>query len=102
MLFTVPCAVFQPYLRRMMTRKWLTTNEDFKQLQRRTELLLQHCNLMRPPHAQVRRRRRRMRRRRRRRRRRWAGKALTGIPALFNNCVEFTMKIILTGKAAAW
>ncbi|XP_045919063.1 exocyst complex component 3-like protein 4 isoform X2 [Micropterus dolomieu] len=42
----------KPYLRRMMTRKWLTNDEDFKQLQRRTELLFQHCALMRPPHVQ--------------------------------------------------
>lgn len=52
-------AVFQPYLRRMMTRKWLTNDEDFKQLLCRTELLSDHCSVMRPPHAQVRRRRRR-------------------------------------------
>ncbi|XP_053192014.1 exocyst complex component 3-like protein 4 [Scomber japonicus] len=42
----------KPYLRRMMTRKWLTVDEDFEQLYRRTELLSQHCALMRPPHVQ--------------------------------------------------
>ncbi|KAF1374412.1 hypothetical protein PFLUV_G00228830 [Perca fluviatilis] len=40
------------YLRRMMTRKWLTNDEDFKQLYSRTELLSEHCALMRPPHVQ--------------------------------------------------
>ncbi|XP_035529188.1 exocyst complex component 3-like protein 4 [Morone saxatilis] len=40
------------YLRRMMTRKWLTNDEDFKLLQSRTELLSEHCSLMRPPHNQ--------------------------------------------------
>ncbi|XP_028420976.1 exocyst complex component 3-like protein 4 [Perca flavescens] len=40
------------YLRRMMTRKWLTDDEDFKQLYSRTELLSEHCALMRPTHAQ--------------------------------------------------
>ncbi|XP_029316652.1 exocyst complex component 3-like protein 4 isoform X2 [Cottoperca gobio] len=42
----------KPYLRRMMTRKWLTTDEDFKQLYSRTDLLSQHCALLRPPHVQ--------------------------------------------------
>ncbi|XP_074517111.1 exocyst complex component 3-like protein 4 isoform X1 [Sebastes fasciatus] len=42
----------KPYLRRQMTRKWLTNDEDFKQLYSRTELLSQHCALMRPPHGQ--------------------------------------------------
>ncbi|KAK9534183.1 hypothetical protein VZT92_009246 [Zoarces viviparus] len=42
----------KPYLRRMMTRKWLTDDEDFGQLHGRTELLSQHCALMRPPHNQ--------------------------------------------------
>ncbi|XP_054470118.1 exocyst complex component 3-like protein 4 [Anoplopoma fimbria] len=40
----------KPYLRRMMTRKWLTNDEDFVELDRRTEQLSQHCALMRPPH----------------------------------------------------
>ncbi|XP_034091366.1 exocyst complex component 3-like protein 4 [Gymnodraco acuticeps] len=40
------------YLRRMITRKWLTDDEDFKKLSRRTELLSKHCALMRPPHNQ--------------------------------------------------
>uniref|UniRef100_A0A3B5ASF8 Exocyst complex component 3-like 4 n=1 Tax=Stegastes partitus TaxID=144197 RepID=A0A3B5ASF8_9TELE len=31
----------KPYLRRMMTRKWLTNDEDFEQLYRRTEQLSQ-------------------------------------------------------------
>ncbi|TNN33992.1 Exocyst complex component 3-like protein 4 [Liparis tanakae] len=42
----------QPFLRRMMTRKWLTNDEDFGHLRRRTELLSQHCTLMRSPHDQ--------------------------------------------------
>ncbi|XP_034715017.1 exocyst complex component 3-like protein 4 [Etheostoma cragini] len=42
----------KPYLRRMMTRKWLTDDEDFKQLYSRTELLSEHCALMRQPHVQ--------------------------------------------------
>uniref|UniRef100_G3NLF7 Exocyst complex component 3 n=1 Tax=Gasterosteus aculeatus aculeatus TaxID=481459 RepID=G3NLF7_GASAC len=42
----------EPYLRRMMTRKWLTNDDDFQRLHRRAELLSQHCALMRPPHAQ--------------------------------------------------
>ncbi|XP_034418715.1 exocyst complex component 3-like protein 4 isoform X2 [Cyclopterus lumpus] len=42
----------QPLLRRMMTRKWLTNDEDFDHLRCRTELLTQHCALMRPPHNQ--------------------------------------------------
>ncbi|KAM6968664.1 exocyst complex component 3-like protein 4 [Tautogolabrus adspersus] len=42
----------KPYLRRMMTRKWLTNDVDFKELYRQTELLSRHCTLMRPPHAQ--------------------------------------------------
>ncbi|XP_034531588.1 exocyst complex component 3-like protein 4 [Notolabrus celidotus] len=41
----------KPYLRRMMTRKWLTNEEDFKELCNRTTLLSQHCALMRPPHT---------------------------------------------------
>ncbi|XP_039992323.1 exocyst complex component 3-like protein 4 [Xiphias gladius] len=42
----------KPYLRRMMTRKWLTDDEDFDQLYRRTKLLSENCALMRPPHVQ--------------------------------------------------
>ncbi|XP_044023008.1 exocyst complex component 3-like protein 4 [Siniperca chuatsi] len=42
----------KPYLRIMMTRKWLRSDKEFKQLQSRTELLSQHCALMRPPHVQ--------------------------------------------------
>ncbi|XP_059209239.1 exocyst complex component 3-like protein 4 [Centropristis striata] len=42
----------KPYLRRMMTRKWLTIDEDFEQLYSRTELLSHHCALMSSPHAQ--------------------------------------------------
>ncbi|XP_068574097.1 exocyst complex component 3-like protein 4 isoform X2 [Cebidichthys violaceus] len=42
----------KPYLRRMMTRKWLTNDEDFEQLHSRTQLLSRHCALMRPPHNQ--------------------------------------------------
>ncbi|XP_054653562.1 exocyst complex component 3-like protein 4 [Dunckerocampus dactyliophorus] len=43
----------KPYLRRMMTRKWLTNDDDFNQLFTRTELLSRHCDAMRPPHGQV-------------------------------------------------
>uniref|UniRef100_UPI0037E9288A exocyst complex component 3-like protein 4 isoform X2 n=1 Tax=Semicossyphus pulcher TaxID=241346 RepID=UPI0037E9288A len=42
----------KPYLRKMMTRKWLTDDEDFKHLCSQTELLSKHCALMRPPHIQ--------------------------------------------------
>ena len=60
--FTLNLISVQSYLRRMMTRKWLNDDEDFKQLYSRTEQLSKHCDLMRPPHVQVRRRRRRRRR----------------------------------------
>ncbi|XP_061891071.1 exocyst complex component 3-like protein 4 isoform X2 [Entelurus aequoreus] len=43
---------FKPYLGRMMTRKWLTNDEDFNQLYDRTELLSQQCDAMMPPHSQ--------------------------------------------------
>ncbi|XP_060918524.1 exocyst complex component 3-like protein 4 [Labrus mixtus] len=39
-------------LRRMMTRKWLTNDDDFKKLHKQTEQLSRHCTLMRTPHAQ--------------------------------------------------
>ncbi|XP_077396080.1 exocyst complex component 3-like protein 4 isoform X2 [Festucalex cinctus] len=42
----------KPYLRRMMTRKWLTNDDDFNGLYARAELLAQHCEAMRPPHRQ--------------------------------------------------
>ncbi|KAM7376383.1 hypothetical protein PAMP_006124 [Pampus punctatissimus] len=42
----------KPYLRRMMTKKWLTDNNDFEYVYSRTEQLSQHCALMRPPHVQ--------------------------------------------------
>ncbi|XP_012731431.2 exocyst complex component 3-like protein 4 isoform X1 [Fundulus heteroclitus] len=42
----------KPFLRRMMTRKWLTNDDDFNSLYKRTELLSQHCDLMRPPYVQ--------------------------------------------------
>ncbi|XP_061551809.1 exocyst complex component 3-like protein 4 isoform X3 [Phycodurus eques] len=41
-----------PYLRRMMTRKWLTNDDDFDRLYARAELLAQHCAAARPPHGQ--------------------------------------------------
>lgn len=44
-----------------MTRKWLTNDDDFKQLHSRTETLARHCSLMTPSHAQVRRTRGRKR-----------------------------------------
>ncbi|CAB1331009.1 unnamed protein product [Coregonus sp. 'balchen'] len=43
----------RPYLRRMMTRKWLSTDEDFQQLYSRTEKLSQRCSQMRPPYVQT-------------------------------------------------
>uniref|UniRef100_A0A3B4TIQ0 Si:dkey-45k15.1 n=1 Tax=Seriola dumerili TaxID=41447 RepID=A0A3B4TIQ0_SERDU len=42
----------KPYLRGMMTRKWLNDDSDFTQLYKRTETLSQHCAHMRPPHLQ--------------------------------------------------
>ncbi|KAJ0063234.1 hypothetical protein NL108_015027, partial [Boleophthalmus pectinirostris] len=39
-------------LRRMMSRKWLTNDEDFKDLSKRTEELSQHCSVLREPHDQ--------------------------------------------------
>lgn len=42
----------KPYLRRMMTRKWLTNDDDFRQLHSRTSQLSQHCSLMTPAHVQ--------------------------------------------------
>ncbi|KAJ3613762.1 hypothetical protein NHX12_020008 [Muraenolepis orangiensis] len=41
------------YMRRMMTRKWLTNDEDFQKLSRRVELLSEQCSQMRPPTVQV-------------------------------------------------
>lgn len=41
-----------------MTKKWMTSDEDFDQLHSRTGILAQHCSLMSPAPAQVRRRRR--------------------------------------------
>ncbi|XP_068456290.1 exocyst complex component 3-like protein 4 [Clinocottus analis] len=43
----------KPFLRRMMTRKWITNDEDFSLLHGRTKMLSQHCALMRPPHRQL-------------------------------------------------
>ncbi|XP_071353706.1 exocyst complex component 3-like protein 4 [Trachinotus anak] len=42
----------KPYLRRMMTRKWMTDDADFKQLYDQTRKLSEHCAVMRPPHVQ--------------------------------------------------
>ncbi|XP_034051401.1 exocyst complex component 3-like protein 4 [Thalassophryne amazonica] len=42
----------KPYLRRMMTRTWLTNNSDFQQLHSRTKRLSEDCALMKPPHVQ--------------------------------------------------
>ncbi|KAL0969010.1 hypothetical protein UPYG_G00221530 [Umbra pygmaea] len=41
------------YLRRMMTSKWLSTDEDFQQLYNKTETLSQHCLHMRPPYVKM-------------------------------------------------
>nr|XP_019966034.1 PREDICTED: exocyst complex component 3-like protein 4 [Paralichthys olivaceus] len=42
----------KPFLRRMMTRKWLTDDNDFNKLYSRAELLCEHCSLITPPHVQ--------------------------------------------------
>ncbi|XP_062325481.1 exocyst complex component 3-like protein 4 isoform X1 [Osmerus eperlanus] len=42
----------KPFLRRMMTRKWLTADGDFQELYCRTEKLFQQCVKMRSPHVQ--------------------------------------------------
>ncbi|KAG9336588.1 hypothetical protein JZ751_002935 [Albula glossodonta] len=42
----------RPFLRRMMTRKWLSTDEDFKQIVKRTDNLSQLCRGMKPPYVQ--------------------------------------------------
>lgn len=39
-------------LRRMMTRKWLTNDEDFKNLYQRTDDLSTHCSVLKEPHSQ--------------------------------------------------
>lgn len=39
-------------LRRMMTRKWLTNDDDFKDLYQRTDELSAHCSVMKEPHSQ--------------------------------------------------
>ncbi|RVE66349.1 hypothetical protein OJAV_G00106350 [Oryzias javanicus] len=41
-----------PFLRRMVTRKWLTNDDDFHQLQTRTQLLSQQCLHLKPPYTQ--------------------------------------------------
>ncbi|MED6277044.1 hypothetical protein CHARACLAT_009111 [Characodon lateralis] len=40
------------FLRRMMTRKWLTNEDDFKHLYKQIMLLSQHCVSMMPPYVQ--------------------------------------------------
>lgn len=50
-----PPNVLQVSLRRMLTRKWLTNDDDFKRLRSRTEQLSHDCAAMRPDHGQVRR-----------------------------------------------
>ncbi|KAG7255668.1 hypothetical protein CRUP_028991 [Coryphaenoides rupestris] len=40
------------YMRRMMTRKWLTNDEDFQKLYRHMEQLSEQCSQMRPPTVQ--------------------------------------------------
>lgn len=47
--------LLQLCLRRMLTRKWLTNDDDFKQLRRHTERLSQDCSAMSPDVAKVRR-----------------------------------------------
>ncbi|XP_062378521.1 exocyst complex component 3-like protein 4 isoform X2 [Sardina pilchardus] len=43
----------KPLLRRMMTRKWLSTDEDFNQLLKRTQDLREQCTHMDPKHTQA-------------------------------------------------
>lgn len=54
----------------MMTRKWMSNDEDFTKLHSRIESLAEHCSLMRPAPAQVRRSRRKREGGRRRKKRR--------------------------------
>ncbi|XP_015233945.1 PREDICTED: exocyst complex component 3-like protein 4 [Cyprinodon variegatus] len=42
----------KPFLRRMMTRKWLTNDDDFKNLYSRTRQLCDHCEHMSPPYLE--------------------------------------------------
>ncbi|XP_026799522.3 exocyst complex component 3-like protein 4 isoform X1 [Pangasianodon hypophthalmus] len=42
----------KPLLKMMMTRKWLSSEEDFQQLHKRIETLSQQCKHMSPQHAQ--------------------------------------------------
>lgn len=42
----------KPYLMKMMTRKWLSHDEDFDQLYSRTRQVSENCTVMRPPHSQ--------------------------------------------------
>ncbi|CAL8283114.1 unnamed protein product [Lota lota] len=42
----------KPYMGRMMTRKWLTNDEDFQRLYKRMEQLSEQCSQMRPPTVQ--------------------------------------------------
>lgn len=39
-------------LRRMMTRKWLTNDDDFRDLYQKTDELSTHCSVMKEPHSQ--------------------------------------------------
>ncbi|KAG5285175.1 hypothetical protein AALO_G00000380 [Alosa alosa] len=43
----------KPLLRRMMTRKWLSTDDDFNQLLKRTQDLREQCTHMGPNHTQA-------------------------------------------------
>lgn len=43
----------KPFLRRMLTRKWLSTDEDFQQLTTRIENLSKQCQHMSSQHAQA-------------------------------------------------
>ncbi|KAJ8341359.1 hypothetical protein SKAU_G00336500 [Synaphobranchus kaupii] len=42
----------RPFLRRMMTRKWLSTDEDFQQIVKSTANLSEHCRRMKQPYVQ--------------------------------------------------
>ncbi|XP_036398952.1 exocyst complex component 3-like protein 4 [Megalops cyprinoides] len=46
-------AEIRPFLRRMMTRKWLSTDEDFKGIVNSTKRLSNLCGGMKPPYVQT-------------------------------------------------
>ncbi|XP_028857199.1 exocyst complex component 3-like protein 4 [Denticeps clupeoides] len=46
-------SLVKPYLNQMMTRKWLSVDEDFKELMSRTKSLSKCTKYMRPSHAEL-------------------------------------------------